>query len=90
MIYNKIKNGMVIRTKSAPQSSLPNVECSVEDNHTTRHTRLIKSPCINGGYELGEIYTTDMEYVKVDNDWIKIEHSDRADELVSMRKSMGF
>jgi hypothetical protein len=90
MKYNEIKKGMVIRTKSEPQSSLPNVECSVEDNFTTRYTRLIKSPCINGGYELGEIYTTDMEYVKVDDDWQLIEHSPKADELVAMRKSMGF
>jgi hypothetical protein len=42
MKYNEIKKGMVIRTKSEPQSSLPNVECSVEDNFTTRHTRLVK------------------------------------------------
>tara|TARA_R100001594_G_C3961962_1_gene245641 strand:- start:390 stop:677 length:288 start_codon:yes stop_codon:yes gene_type:complete len=90
MKYNKIKKGMVIRTKSEPQSSLPNVECSVEDNHITRHTRLVKSPCINGGYEFGEIYTTDMEYVKVDNDWELIEHSLKADELIAMRKSIGF
>ena len=90
MKYNKIKKGMVIKTKSEQQSSLHNVECSVEDNFTTRHTRLIKSPCINGGYEFGEIYTTDMEYVKVNNDWELIEHSSKADELVAMRKSMGF
>ena len=90
MKYNEIKKGMVIRTKSEPQSSLPNAECIVEDNFTTRHTRLIKSPCINGGYELGEIYTTDMEYVKVDDNWQLIEHSPRADELVAMRKSIGF
>ena len=32
MKYNEIKKGMVIRTKSEPQSSLPNAECIVEDN----------------------------------------------------------
>jgi len=92
MKYNEIKKGMVIRTKSEPQSSLPNAECIVEDNFTTRHTRLVKSPCeqMSSGYEMGEIYTTDMEYVKVDDDWQLIEHSPRADELVAMRKSMGF
>jgi len=77
MKHTEIKKGMMIMTKSNPQSSLPNVECKVMDNLTRGHTRLVESPCVNGGTELGSIYTTDMEFVRVDNNWLKIQHKER-------------
>jgi len=90
MKHTEIKKGMMIMTKSNPQSSLPNVECKVMDNLTRGHTRLVESPCVNGGTELGSIYTTDMEFVRVDNNWLKIQHSPKAGDLIPMRRSMGF